>query len=153
MQHALRRLQQACAKANETSPILHCYGCPHQSQEVETPRFLIRAHGITRYATHIPNSDGESLCKLKLNLSLWQIDECLLTPALVCIRCITMQTKRARKTPVTFWCEHGSHEVTEEHGPGQPPRSCAEHSAEAQRAVTRARLKANRERTHGPGLG
>ncbi len=24
-----------------------------------------------------------------------------------------------QKKPITFWCEHGSHEVTEEHGPGQ----------------------------------
>jgi len=27
-----------------------------------------------------------------------------------------------QKQPITFWCEHGSHEVTEEHGPGQTPR-------------------------------
>jgi hypothetical protein len=125
----------------------------HTSLTGETPRFLIRAHGGTGFAAHIPNSDGEPICRLKLNMSYWQIEVCPLSPTLVCHRCTTMQTKQGRKTPVTFWCEHGSHEVTEEHGPGQPPRSCAEPSAEAQRAVTRARLKANRERTRGPGLG
>ena len=54
-----------------------------------------------------------------------------------------------QKTPITFWCEYGSHEGTEEHGPGQTPR----YSAEAQRALNRLRVRAHRERIHGPRTG
>ncbi len=55
--------------------------------------------------------------------------------------------------PITFWCEYGSHEVTEEHGPGQAPRYCEEHHAEAQRALNRLRVRAHREKVRGPRTG
>ena len=125
----------------------------HTSVTGETPQFLIRAHGVTGFAAHIPNSDGEPICKLKLNMSRWQIEECPLPPRLVCHRCTSTQLLQAWKTLVTFWCEHGSHEVTEEHGPGQLPRYCAEHTTEAQRALTRVQLKARQERTRWPRKG
>ena len=51
---------------------------------------------------------------------------------------------------VTFWCELGSHEVTEEHRPGQTPRYCVEQYVEAQRALNRLRVKALHEKSRGP---
>ena len=57
-----------------------------------------------------------------------------------------MPTRSPR--PITFWCEHGSHAVTEEQWPGQTPRYCAEHYAEAQRALNALRVKAHRARLH-----
>ncbi len=44
-----------------------------------------------------------------------------------------MDTRQPR--PITFWCEHGSHEVTEDHAPGPTPRYCRECYEEAQRAL------------------
>ncbi len=57
------------------------------------------------------------------------------------------------KKPITFWCEHGSHEVTEEHGPGQTPRYCRACHEEAQRALNALRVKAHRKRQKGPRTG
>ncbi len=54
-----------------------------------------------------------------------------------------------QKKLVTFWCERGCHEVTEEHGPGETPRYCAEYSGEAQRALNALRVKAYRRRQKG----
>ncbi len=50
------------------------------------------------------------------------------------------------KKLVTFWCEHGEHEVTEPAGPGNPPRYCAAHKAEATRHMAKMRQRAKRER-------
>ncbi len=74
----------------------------HKSVTGETTRFLIRAHGITGFAAHIPNSDGEPICRLKLNLSRWQIEACPLPPTLICTRCTTMQMKQARSSAIPF---------------------------------------------------
>jgi hypothetical protein len=72
----------------------------HKNAANETARFLKRTHGISGFAAHIPNSDGSPICKVTLNLSLWQIDECSLTPTLICNRCTTMQAKLARSSPI-----------------------------------------------------
>jgi hypothetical protein len=58
-----------------------------------------------------------------------------------------------QKKPITFWCEHGSHEVIEDHGPGQAPRYCVEHHTEAQRALNALRVKEHRKRQRGPRTG
>ena len=63
-----------------------------------------------------------------------------------------MGTERPKR-PVTFWCEHGSHEVTEDRAPGPAPRYCAEHYQEAQRALNALRVKAHRKRQKGPRTG
>jgi len=55
--------------------------------------------------------------------------------------------------PITFWCEYGSHEVTEDRALGPTPRYCAEHYAEAQRALNALRVKAHRKRQKGPPTG
>jgi hypothetical protein len=62
-----------------------------------------------------------------------------------------MGTRQPR--PVTFWCEHGSHEVTEERMPGPTPRYCRACVEDAQKALNRLRVKAHRERTAGPRTG
>ena len=53
-----------------------------------------------------------------------------------------MPTRKLR--PVTFICEWGSREVTEERAPGPVPRYCAEHKAEAQRALNAGRVRRHR---------
>ena len=63
-----------------------------------------------------------------------------------------MGTERP-KCPVTFWCEHGSHEATENRAPGPMPRYCAEHYGEAQRALNALRVKAHYRRQKGPRTG
>ncbi len=48
--------------------------------------------------------------------------------------------------PIAFRCEWCSQEVTELHPPGPLPRYCAEHKAEAQRALNAGRVRRHRER-------
>jgi len=62
-----------------------------------------------------------------------------------------MGTRQSR--PITFWCEHGSHEVTEDRAPGPTPRYCRACHAEAQRALNALRVKAHRKRQKGPRTG
>jgi hypothetical protein len=56
-----------------------------------------------------------------------------------------MPIQRAKR-PMTFTCEHCSKTVTEPHGPGQTPKYCTTCHPEAERHITKMRVREHRKR-------
>ncbi len=65
----------------------------------ETVVLLVRVDPTEGLADHIPNIVGQPLCKIRLNLSLWQIEERPVEEARICHRCTVMLAKQVRSLP------------------------------------------------------
>jgi hypothetical protein len=48
---------------------------------------LIRVEEQTGHAAHIPDMNGEPLCKTRLNRAVWQICECQPGGTVICYHC------------------------------------------------------------------
>ncbi len=65
----------------------------------ETVVLLVRVDQTEGLADHIPNIVGQPLCKIRLNLSLWQIEACPVEEARICHRCTVVLAKQVRSLP------------------------------------------------------
>ncbi len=62
----------------------------------KTIRLLVCIDRTRNVAQHIPNIVGQPLCKIRLNLSLWQLEERPVDKTLICNRCKQNQAKLTR---------------------------------------------------------
>jgi len=77
------------------------YGYPWtiRGAKGETVVLLVYRDRTRGVVDHIPNTLGLPLCKTRLNLSLWQIEERPVEEARVCHRCTVMLAKQVRSLP------------------------------------------------------
>jgi len=67
--------------------------------EGETVRLLVCIDSKRGVAEHIPTSSDHPLCKTRIKLSLWHIEERPVNEARICRRCAAMLAKQARSLP------------------------------------------------------
>jgi hypothetical protein len=65
----------------------------------ETVVLLVCRDRTRGVADHIPNIVGQPLCKIRLNLSLWQIEARPVEEARICHRCTVVLAKQIRSLP------------------------------------------------------